>query len=685
MPQVNGAVENTFSNGYVTEASVLNFPERAFTDGSNCVINNNGSASRRNRFDLELDYVTKTIARADKAISSYVWENVNGEGDVTLLVKQVGATLYFYEMLSSTVSEGALVDTVTLTPVSGTATVDLEVIEAQFTDGYGYLIVTHPLMDPIRVSFDADLNTVSETTLTLKIRDFEGAEADPYDIDERPVVGGGTNGFNNINVNHKYNLYNQSWTSEHLLSFMGVSGQTKSPSNADVMWKFKGDTGELNFSLNQLNKVVTGNSPASKGHYILTLANQDRNAASGLNGIASTTTGTSRPSTCAFFAGRAFYAGIAKPKFNSKIFFTQIIERNEQFEHAYQLNDPTSEETFDLLPTDGGVIDIQEAGTIIKMSSMPGGLLVNATNGVWFISGSQGIGFAATDYSVQKVSSIGCDSHTSFVDIQGATCWWNNEGIWIASAGQGGPSVVSLTEGRLDTFYDAIPLDSKKYVRGFYNKIDGTVTWLYKSTEGTDLTDKYEFDRALIFHTGMKCFFPPWTISESDCKVHGGFYWEAPDGVMAKYLISYLDGSDYKFTFADTSEEVYKDWLTYDTDQSDPTPGTNYESTFTTGYSLRGNALNYFQTPWTVVYCGTTEDVEYYFQGIWNTATTPNSTGKWSTKQYVTHTNNNYSTTARKLKVRGRGRVLQFKVSSVDDSPFHILGWAVLNSSNNLP
>ena len=703
MPQELGVVvENNFVNGLVTEATALNFPDNAVTETYDCEFDLDGSVYRRPGYDFETNYTTKDIDRANEAISTYLWTNVAGDGSVTVLVVQVGDTLYFYETDGTGVfSTGAQATTVTLTPVAGAPVITTT--ECQYSDGNGYLIVTHPYCDPVRVSYDIDAHTATGTTLTIKIRDFEGALADPYDVDERP-----TSTLAALDVNHKYNLYNQGWNTTNLTAW--DTAQTTMPSNADVMWRFKDSSNDFDASAASVARVNAGNTPAPKGHYILNLSNQDRNAI--ITGVVNTTTSFQRPSVSAFFTGRVFYAGINYTGFNSNIYFTQIIERLDQYEKCYQVNDPTSEDLFDLLPTDGGVISIPEAGTVYKLFTMPGGLCVFAANGIWFITGNEGIGFTANGYSVQKIANISSISPQSFVNVQGQPCWWNSDGIYILS-GQGNiPQAQSLTFNKIQTFYDGIPVPSKRFAKGFYQPITGVIRWIYKSEAVSTITKTYEYDRTLSYNIRTNAFYPG-TISDSDVKVNsivstelitrpieildvidslGNFVQDSlGNQVIAfsssgsdalsydKYLFSYKDGSTYKFTFADRRSEEYLDWKTYDD------IGVNYTSYFITGFKLRGQGIRRMQANWVRVFSRITDPVSFFFQGIWDFAKTGSGTGRWSSNQLVEHTDTNYGTDSKRLKVRGHGEALQFRVSSVEGKSFDIVGWTSLQSANQQP
>lgn len=700
MPRQAGiAIENNFSNGLITEASGLTFPENACTATENCVHEPTGNVLRRLGFDFEINHSLKEIDRTEKVVVHYLWRDVSGDGNITLVVKQIGDHLYFYDgSTPDPLSGHPITDNVDLTDFSPSGAPAPDVNECQFASGNGKLFVTHPYLEAFSVEYDPNTETFTATQIDLLIRDFEGLD-DGLAIDNRPTATVGS-----MSTAHHYNLLNQGWTSGTLSSWDGA--RTDMPSNCDVVWSFKNSSDA--FDTSTIANGFRGNSPAPKGHYILNVYSEDRQTASGLT-ILTQTTGTNRASTVAFFAGRVFYAGINYVGKNSNVYFSQIIERDEQYGHCYQSSDPTSEDAFELLPTDGGVIEIQEAGTILKMLAVPGGLTVFASNGIWLISGSTGIGFTATDYTVTKLSSISALTHTSFVDLNGAPVWWNLEGIYRLEGAGNSFQVTSLTESKVKTFYNEIPPSEKRNARGAFNPIEGIVQYLYRSTEAGSLSEYYEYDRILNIDLSSQAFYV-WTIPTSDVKVHGVVVlenrggnvsledvidnsavtvtaddtsdvqvWTIGDAIVTptfKYSMSY-DDSGYQFTYGEARRTDYTDFVLYDD------VGEDYESFFITGYRIRGEAIRDFQSNYVTFY--SSNDSKYAVRGIWDFANTVNS-GRWSNSQTVDATgNSNFDIIPRRRKIRGRGKVLQIRIGSVTATPFDLLGWSILVSANDVP
>ncbi len=117
----------------------------------------------------------------------------------------------------------------------------------------------------------------------------------------------------------------------------------------------------------------------------------------------------------------------------------------------------------------------------------------------------------------------------------------------------------------------------------------------------------------------------------------------------------------------------YIDWTSYDS------VGVDYTSTFTSGYKIRGNAAMKFQSSYLFLY--NEGNGVYHIQGIWDYATSGN-TGKYTSKQRLIYSDSSYSNQHKKIKIRGNGRTLQYRVTSISGEPFTIIGWAAVEAPN---
>jgi hypothetical protein len=478
---------------------------------------------------------------------------------------------------------------------------------------------------------------------------------------------------------------------------------TNYPSNSDVWWLYKDSTGAFNPTAT-VNMVTVSSGPAPKGFVILNAFDQQRSSSSGISGVSNITTST-RPRTGCFFQGRAWYAGINGSSsstdfpyvsWTENIYFSQIAVNNNDFGKCFQINDPTSEDRFDLLPSDGGVIRIQGCGSIFKLYPMQNGVIVFAANGIWFITGSTGIGFTANDYSVSKLAAIRSISHSSIVNVNGYPMFWNEEGIYYVTPSQQGTSTVSpdmslsaenLTVSNILTLYKTIPLQSKIYVRGDYDPINYIVQWIYRDTTESSIIDRYEFNRVLNYNVATKAFYT-WTFSEFDTnKICGINYISSPGGSAApppifKYTVTQ---NDVNLGFAEQKEGVYSDWAT-----SVP---VIYDSFFVTGYAIPSQAITKFQVTYLNIYNQLRPDINldvaYDFQGVWDFSLSGNSGKRTTTTEFVNLSNainpvlaENYHVVRRRHKIRGQGYALQYKISSVDNLPFFILGWSGMETKS---
>jgi hypothetical protein len=758
--QPSAHVENNFTGGLKTEYTGLNFPENACTEVDNCVFSVIGDIERRKGIDYELNHELQTVSFTDSAVSTYNWHNAGGNGLRRILVKQVGATLYFYESSaassSSSLSANKLVSTINLNTyatVSGSLSVART--ECQYAAGNGYLFVFHPDVETLYCIYTA--GTITANTIIPKIRDFNGVYEN-INTQTRPA---------SLTDIHTYNLFNQGWSSSPdwtatsvtsvvtgtgskvftvagglpivlgtqvtILGYSeipgavgaasslsgtvtGYSGTTLTvnvtsftgsgtwtswtidpfnvglistwntdignyPSNADIWWRFKDKDGLYDPATTASN-ITLGSGPARKGFYIITAFDQNRSVFSGIPGLTSVTT-TVRPKTGTWFQGRLWFSGVDASKaasadqleytWSESIYFSQIVITPSEFGNCYQTNDPTSEEFADLLPSDGGVIVIQGSGSIIKLFPVQNGLLVFASNGIWFITGSQGIGFTAIDHTITKISSIKTLSATSFIDLLGYPLFWNEEGIYLVRPDKdsGGLAVDNLCQGTILSFYLDIPSASKRYARGDYDSNNFTISWLFKDTEETSISDRYSFNRVLNYNTSTKAFYP-YTIDTSIVKVRDLKYVDSLGSGKFKYLVT----SGTTCTFAEERDDNnWVDFVSYNG------TGFDYDSYFITGYKLYGKALTKFQPVYFQMFSRANIATSYKIQGIWDYANDPNS-GKYSTIQLVTNALTRFGVLYRRHRIRGHGLSMQLKVSSISGMPFSIIGWSSLETIN---
>ena len=265
-------------------------------------------------------------------------------------------------------------------------------------------------------------------------------------------------------------------------------------------------------------QMTYGNTLAPKGHYIFDAFKIDRSSESDVPGLEVEHTRGQRPRAVAFYAGRVFYAGVRASKWGSRIYFSQVLERpDDQVGSCHQNQDPTSEDVPDLLPTDGGVIVIPELGDIVKLFAFATGLFVFAQNGVWQISGPDGGGFKANDYSVSRISKSGAFGPHSFVETEQGLLWWNRNGIWALAPDQTGlnMTVTSLTDRTIKEFMEGIPDESKKYAKGAYNHQTKIVQWIYRAEAPTTISEQYGYNRILNLDTRSGAFYPWRPISST--------------------------------------------------------------------------------------------------------------------------------------------------------------------------
>lgn len=522
MARTRGLKQNfTFVKGWNTEASPLTFPEHTAQDLDNVVLNSDGSISRRPGVDLETNYSvfssgTTAADFDDAAIGFFEWSNVSGIGELTMSVTQVGTVLYFHR-LSGGETSSDYVDVVDFTAYATDISKAYKHVVA-VASGRGELFVCGRYIEPFRVTYNRQTQAVSSEQISIQIRDFEGVDSS-FAVDLRPKTA---------DDNHIYNILNAGWPVDRINTMCGnavLSGTSGSsvtllnyqasaswPSLADIQYlgvRTDPTSAALSFNRNELVEQTFGNTQAPNGHFIVNAFKQDRATASGYSQVA-TTIIPERPEAVAFNGGRVFWAGLYAQDVTGNVYFSQLLDETDKAGNCYQEQDPTAEDFNDLLATDGGLLPIPNAGHIKRLLEGPNGIIVFASNGVWYITGRDGGAFSATGYSVQKITDMGCVSGESVMDADGTQLYWSRSGIVALKSDEitGRLVATNITKETIQTGYQDIGILNQQNARGAYMAEEKKAVWLYGTTESNSSeTRRFKYNGVLILDIVLGAFY----------------------------------------------------------------------------------------------------------------------------------------------------------------------------------
>lgn len=517
----NKVVVNNFIGGLVSDCTELNNPPNTTIAEDNCDLDRKGSRKRRLGIDFEDGYEASIESWTqdtwpDMYVKTFVWRSVAEDGTLNFLVAQGGNTLMFYDMSSETISAGELPFTVNLDDFRTPGYYSTGQYGVQVAAGKGALFVVGEAIEPFYIQYDKAANTISTQELVLKIRDLE--------LQDHAM--GLTDQFASLTAEQKYDLFNQGWSVLTTLEYFNgdaplyklspfsvyrsVAG--KYPSKAKSWWLGRIidiNNGQNVFIPSAWDGAYVGSTQAPLGTYILEAFNKDRSGVSGVAGL-SIQKEVSRPTAVAFAAGRVFFG------FKNKIYFSQLIQDDFTVAgNCYQVADPTAEKINDLVATDGGVIQIIDAGQIFAFIPFENSLFCFCSNGVWALGGSSiGQGFSAVDFSVYKVTETAALSPRSVISVLGTPVWWSKDGIYtlIGDPAKQGYSSQNILQDKIQLFYNAIPPLSKLYATGTYDQLKKTITWIYNSQDAPIGNNKFVCDKVLNFDTLLKAFYP-YTLS----------------------------------------------------------------------------------------------------------------------------------------------------------------------------
>lgn len=678
---------NSFVGGLVTEASALNFPEKAAKDIDNFELNRDGTLNRRLGFDLEEGYnlfpTTITVSELNSGFtSSYVWEDPGNQAGLKFLVVQFGRSLLFFNSEEENISVDGFVSEVSLPSLTN------RLNKSSFAAVDGRLIIATGDQSVYLVTFNAVNRTFTLSSFRLTTRDIWGVSVSQTDIDPnaRPTSGD----------NHIYNLYNQGWAIPRNSSTSSFPIQDQAdrvrtafgyyPSDADSVWQAMitvpngSNTLEV-FDTTTYRSNLNESSGVSRGFFILDLLNRGTSRSQAIvqnkaqfppatlatfTALADTT--VQGASVVCEYAGRVFSAGfgptangdVRSPDLSSYVAFSRLVRNSTDLGKCYQEGDPTSRESNDVVDTDGGLIRISGATNIRRMIVQGKNLIIIADNGVWSVEGGSDFGFSASNYKVDKVSSFGGINSDSVISDGSRTYYWAEDSIYSILRNEFGDLVYeSLSEQRIASFYNSIDITQKREAKGFYDKISKKLRWIYQDSSKFSAISEV---KELVFDLALSAFYkntvknlnntaivdlflgPTYSVEFEEtqviCDTDDVFSVEEPVVILnnafnaelqsVKYLCVVKDGPTIYIGFGWYKDTSFKDWKQIDGQ------GVDAKAFLETGAITAGDSSVHKQTPLLVVHMKRTEkkmdeDYEPFIKSgclvrtAWDFATSSNS------------------------------------------------------------
>jgi len=497
---------NTFTNGIITEASPLTFPENASLDEANFVLNRDGTRQRRLGMDFEENFAFNTNFSSSSLLTDAMqvihWYNAGDDGSNNFAVVQVASRLFFYNIEADSVSANKKAFEVNLDDFAKPANVAPDAAIVQGASGRGLLIIVGEQIEPFYVEYNASTDTITTAQITIEVRDFLGVD-DGIPVDARP---------SSLSKEHKYNLLNQGWTNGNISSAFSAFSSAF-PSNADVISLARKDDNTLDFSLST-DTTLVGNTAAPKGHFVVNAFSRSKEGMS-------TTVDSGRPTTTVFFAGRVWYAGVNSSiisgsednhVFNDTLFFSSTLLDKNKIGDCYQEADPTNENISDLIDSDGGTINIPEMGTVLKLISLKDSLVIFADNGVWQLAGDNGAVFTATVFSINQITSTGAVAADSIVKLEDKIVYWSDEGIFAIQQDLESGLIVAanIIKNNIQTLYLEVTPAAKLTARGSYDNAERKVKFLYTDDEDADgVQNRFKYNKELTLDLDLEA----WTVN----------------------------------------------------------------------------------------------------------------------------------------------------------------------------
>lgn len=271
MPRVSGEKDYiSLTQGLITEASPLAFPEGSTADEKNFLLDVDGMVRKRRKGFENL--VSDFTYSNDPDDTYYVENFFYWEAPDVYLVVITG----FGPTPPDTVIRIHRNDV--SYSIAGTYVFGSGPSVTEIADNTNLVNIVSAGEKPLLLEYDEAESDIKIYDVDLFVRDFELVD-DGLRMSERPST---------LSDEHNYNLLNAGWYAERRLSSSGTKGDPiadfntaigEYPSNADI--PFLGlktdEDGNEEFDPETLDNISLGNTEAPRGHYVFNINSFDRN------------------------------------------------------------------------------------------------------------------------------------------------------------------------------------------------------------------------------------------------------------------------------------------------------------------------------------------------------------------------------------------------------------------------
>lgn len=396
---------------------------------------------------------------------------------------------------------------------------------------------------------------------------------------------------------------------------------------------------------------------------------------------------TVRPTTNAYFAGRAWYAGTPGGKVGQSVLFSQVIEVNGQYGRCFQEADPTNEERPDIVESDGGQIFIPEAGRVLKLMPFGQSMLVMCINGIWEIDGGGNRYFDALDFSIRRVTEVGCVAAESVIEAEGRVFYASDQGAIQVFVDPEARVLVAenITLEKVNTKWGSIDRFHLQALKSIYDPIEKRLFFMYDNS-ASPTARTFNYTEILMYDLRLDAFYVtkfPSGNTFAEPTFIKGFVRPESYNRSGEAIIKFL-------TWGDGNSGV--DNLRW----AELTDNTNFQELgeidaagfFTTGFESMGDPSKDKQVKKLTTFMtrvdGSSLDVRFRWDFAESSITgkfTPSIEAYRPPRLFLgtgqTQANDGYPVVFTKHDVPGQGIVLQMRMDTALKADAQIIGWSV--------